>query len=104
VKGGGTATMSVAEFPLGDYGNVGNALSGGPGEFAHVSFDVSWGSSSDRVNIRNSQTGFAGQFVRNVATMTWSSKQPGFEYHANANSSDFATVGNERNGVFFNGA
>jgi hypothetical protein len=85
-----------------DYGNVVNALMDGPSVEASVTFDVNWSGVSERVKIRNSDTDFAGEFIRNDATLTWSASETGFSFQTDsALSSNFATIGHERNGLFF---
>lgn len=78
-----------------------NALTGGRGEFAHVSFDAQWSRPQQRVKIRNRATGFAGTFVRNTANLTWSASESGFSFASNPLDSEFAEIGSERNGSFF---
>jgi hypothetical protein len=99
--GNGSASLHVAELPVGDYGTVVNALTGGPGVASTVTFDVSWHGVDERVDIRNSSVDFGGEFVRNSADLVWSATEPGFTFHSDSLASDFATLGHERNGVFF---
>jgi hypothetical protein len=94
--------MHVADLAIGDYGNVVNALTGGsPIAAASVSFDVDWSGVDERVKIRNDSTDFAGEFVRNTATLEWSATQTGFSFTSDPAESHFAEIGHERNGVFF---
>ena len=60
--GNGSASLHVADLDVEDYGNVVNALQDGPSVEASVSFDASWSGIDERVKIRNSDTGFAGEF------------------------------------------
>jgi hypothetical protein len=101
--GEGTATLSVTDLPVGDYGTVGNALTGGHAEFAHVSFDAQWSNPKERVKIRSGETGFAGTFVRNTANLHWSAAESGFSFVSDPLDSKFAEIGRERNGSFFSG-
>jgi hypothetical protein len=83
-----------------------NALQDGPSLEASVSFDVDWSGAAERVKIRNTQTDFAGEFVRNSATLVWSAtNESGFSFQSDPSDplskSDFATIGHERNGSFF---
>jgi hypothetical protein len=99
--GSGSASLHVAELPVGDYGNVGNALTGGAGVASNVTFDVGWHGVDERVTVRNGDVGFGGEYVRNSADLVWSASEPGFTFHSDPLASDFATLGHERNGVFF---
>jgi hypothetical protein len=42
-----------------------------------------------------------GEFVRNEAELVWSAEESGFTFQSDPLTSDFATLGHERNGVFF---
>ena len=100
--GDGSASMHVADLDVEDYGNVVNALQDGPSLEASVSFDVTWSGVDERVKIRNDSTDFGGEYIRNGATLVWSgSNESGFTFQADLLESDFATVGHERNGSFF---
>jgi hypothetical protein len=99
--GAGSAALHVADLDLEDYGNVGNALSDGPSVPATVSFDANWSGTAEKVKIRNHDTGFAGEYIRNTATLTWSASESGFSFTAEPLTSGFAEIGHERNGVFF---
>jgi hypothetical protein len=84
-----------------DYFTVGNALVDGPSVEASVSFDLNWSGVDERVKIRNRDTGFAGEYIRNAATLVWSASEAGFSFQSNPHGSGFATIGHERNGTFF---
>jgi hypothetical protein len=99
--GAGQASLNVTNLPIDDYGNVANALVEGPSVNAFVSFHVDWSGVQERLNLRNPATGFAGEFVHNAATLGWSANEAGFSFVANPLSSDFAEIGQERNGAFF---
>jgi hypothetical protein len=99
--GDGSAALHVADLDLEDYGNVGNALGDGPSVPATVSFDANWSGAAEQVKIRNHDTGFAGEYVHNTATLTWSASESGFSFTADPLTSGFAEIGHERNGVFF---
>jgi len=54
------------------------------------------------VKVRNPDTGFGGEYVRNSAALVWSgANDSGFSFEADSLDSDFATIGHERNGSFF---
>jgi hypothetical protein len=83
-----------------------NALQDGPSLEAAVSFDVAWSGVAERVKIRNTETDFAGEYVRNSATLVWSAtNESGFSFDSDPSdplsNSEFATIGHERNGSFF---
>ena len=100
--GAGSAALHVVDLETEDYGTVVNALQDGPSVEAGVSFNISWSGADERVKIRNRTTGFAGEYVRNTATLVWSaSNESGFRFQADPLASHFAEIGKERNGVFF---
>jgi hypothetical protein len=53
------------------------------------------------VKIRNATVGFAGEYIRNTATLVWSASETNFSFQSDPAGSGFATIGHERNGVFF---
>lgn len=93
--------MHVADLEVEDYGDVVNALQDGPSVDATVSFDVTWSGVNERVKIRNPDTDFAGEFIRNAASLVWSASESGFSFQSDALAAGFATIGHERNGSFF---
>jgi hypothetical protein len=99
--GAGTAALHVADLEIEDYGTVVNALQDGPSVEARVSFDISWSGADEWAKIRNRTTGFAGEYVRNTATLVWSASESGFNFQSDPLASHFAEIGKERNGVFF---
>lgn len=95
--------MRLTNLAVPDFRDLGNALSGGPGVPATVSFDIRWGGTAKRLQLRNSDQGFAGQFIENSATVAWSANQAGFRFisdPANTTTNVFSVIGRERNGVF----
>ena len=103
--------MHVHDLPMDDYFNLPNALADGPEVDASVSFDVVWSRPvTRRVNVRDGTNGdlFAGEFVEDQATVTWSgSNELGFSFTANPGDFStsvpgraFAELGHERNGIF----
>jgi hypothetical protein len=110
--GEGSASLHVADLDVEDYGNVVNALKDGPSVPASVNIDISWknggggdGDDDDNndgpIRIRNADVGFAGEYVRNTATLVWSASESGFRFRSDPLVSGFAEIGHERNGVFF---
>jgi hypothetical protein len=66
-----------------------------------ISFDIDWSAVEERVKIRNDSTDFAGEFIRNSATRSWSARESGFSFTSDPGVSHFAEIGHEPNGVFF---
>ena len=104
--GAGRARMVVSNLEIEDYHDLCNALSDGPSDEAHVSFDVRWDSPIMRKRFRNpaADQRFTGLFSRTQARVEWSAEEEGFEFHsdpASTSTTVYAEVGEERNGVFF---
>jgi hypothetical protein len=107
----GRAEMHVQNLAMEDYFKLPNALADGSEVDATASFDVVWsGPVTRRLNVPDGTNGnrFAGEFVENQATVTWSgSNELGFRFTANpgdfsttARGRAFAELGHERNGIF----
>jgi hypothetical protein len=103
--------MHVSNLAMDDYFKLPNALADGPEVDATASFDVVWsGPVTRRLNVPDGTNGdqFAGEFVENQATVTWSgSNELGFRFTANPGDFSttvrgraFAELGHERNGIF----
>jgi hypothetical protein len=114
--GAGRAEMEVENLHLGDYGNLANATGANfqtAFDPAVVSFDVVWDRPiTRRVSVPDGTLGnhYAGEYVEDQVTVTWSGKNlaTGFSFTSNpgtfATSSfdgGFAELGHERNGAFF---
>ncbi|HEV3447661.1 MAG TPA: hypothetical protein VG099_23700 [Gemmataceae bacterium] len=114
--GAGRAEMQVSNLAMDDYGKIPTAL--GPQwqtafDPATVSFDVVWsGPVTRRLSVTNGSNGdlFAGDYVEDQATVTWSgtNNATGFSFTANpgdfsasAPGRAFAELGHEGNGIFF---
>jgi hypothetical protein len=111
--GAGTAEMSVSNLPALDYVNLQTSV--GPNwqtafVGATVSFDVVWSGPITRaVTVTDGSNGdqFAGDFVENQATVTWSATNAnGFSFTGNPGQfstsiAPFAELGQEQNGSFF---
>ncbi len=96
--------MRVERLSIPDFGDVGNALTGGPPiGTATLSFSISWGGAAKRVTFSNGSlpTPFAGEYVQNQASMRWRATEGSVTLVGLAAVSDFAEIGDERNGVFF---
>jgi hypothetical protein len=103
--------MHVSNLQLEDYFTFPNGLADGHEVDATVSFNVVWGGPvTRRVEVEHGTNGnrFAGEFVEDHATVTWSgSNELGFRFRSNpgdfstsAPGRAFAEFGHERNGVF----
>ena len=71
---------------------------------ATVSFDVEWSGEISRAIVVNEAQNFRGEFIKTGSTMKWSSLQDGFAFESedpNPARNLGATIGRERNGVFF---
>jgi hypothetical protein len=113
--GEGKASLTVKDFALTDWKTTGNSLTMGkllgPGVDATVSLEINWSGVTRKVKVRDAKVGFAGRFLETGATMTWSASQKsqlgsknGFEFVSDAaktTKTNFAQIGHERNGVFF---
>lgn len=96
------ASLSVTSLAIPDFHDVINALKGGPSVPAFVSFDVKWSGATRRLGIRNETDGFVGRYIEDKATIKWSAVQKGFKFESEPKqSSVYAVIGRERNGVFF---
>jgi hypothetical protein len=72
---------------------------------ATVSFDVQWFGEISRATVVNESQNFRGDFIKTGSTIKWSSVQNGFYFESDDPDparSFGATIGRERNGVFFN--
>jgi hypothetical protein len=102
--GAGEAVYRVSNLAIQDYGDFNNALGGGVGTPAIVSFEVRWSGVDQRLNIKNPDARFGGEFVRGSARMEWSAVIGNYSFQSDpieTSSSDFASLGKERNGAFF---
>ncbi len=129
--GDGTAEMHVQNLAVFNYfapgGGAGNVSLGPNWQTAAVdatvSFDVVWNGPVTRdVRVRDTTYGFAGHFLENQATVSWSAQSSsGFSFSSNPGDFStslpevpgvngvtqplnfFAQIGHERNGIFFPG-
>jgi len=102
--GAGRAIYSASEIEIEDYGSLNNAFNGLPGVPATVSFEVHWSGVGERLNVKDPVARFGGEFVRGSAQMAWSAVVGDYTFQSDpleTSSSDFASLGTERNGVFF---
>jgi hypothetical protein len=81
-----------------------NCLSNRSCRKAGYALSVRWQNEIRRLDLRDPQNGFEGQFVETQAFVQWTSSQKGFTFVSdplNTSNSSFAVFGHERNGVFF---
>jgi hypothetical protein len=99
----GEASLEVHSLHLDDYFNLGNALfGGGPQEIpAQVSYEVEWRVGGETFNIRDTTNHFEGRFKEGTATIKWSGREQGYSFHSDSSKTNFAEIGRESNGVFF---
>ena len=100
----GTATMRFADQAVLDFGSISNALGNGPSVAATVSYDLEWSGVLQRTQIRDDAQGYAGLFLLTDATINWAAQADnGFTFTSDVGgqSTAFAQLGHERNGVFF---
>ncbi len=101
----GLASLEVRDLRLKDYHDIPNALVGGGAQPvpAVVSFRVVWDCTSP-VEYNNAAQQFRGSFKTGQARMEWSARTGDLEYQSAPlaeSSSDFAELGEERNGSFY---
>ena len=106
--GKGSAVLQASNVPVFDYGNIPNALFGGPSTITgQTSFTVVWSGVNERLNIKNTDPiygGFGGEFVRNSAQMEWTATAGDYQFVSAplaTSASLWAELGHERNGIFF---
>jgi len=100
----GTASFQVSDLDVEDYHDVVNALLDGPSVEASVSWNIQWAHPLGRTKIRDASTGFAGDFVQNMAQIAWSGQTETAQFVADPASTsvnEFSLLAHERNGVFF---
>ena len=103
-SGSGRASLAVKNLEMEDYFNIVNALQDGASNSATVSFEVHWAPGVKHFKVRDTDTGMAGEFIMNTATMVWSAESNGVAYESgprDTSASISGQVGHERNGIFF---
>jgi len=104
------ATLTLSKFLIDDYGNVGNAITGGKEiGTAELSLHVRWSGPTERFSFVKPDlpTPFRARGVKTGATMRWSAVETiggvTKTVSGKPNSANFGMVAKERNGVFFPG-
>lgn len=96
--------MSFTDQSVLDFGKIPNALGNGPSVPATVTYNLEWSNVLHREQVRDDAHGFAGLFLQTDATINWTARAAnGFTFTSNAGgqSTAFAQLGHEHNGVFF---
>jgi len=96
--------MDVDNLASRDYGDLINAITGGPFLPAVISFRVEWATSSDKRHFHDDASGFDADVVLNSAQAWWQGETSAARYVADnlsTSASLFAEVGHEKNGVYF---
>jgi hypothetical protein len=110
------ASLHVDGLSVPDAHDLANSLTHGQGLLnppippiapvpATVSFDVQWSGEISRATIVNEAQNFRGDFIKTGSTIKWASAQNGFVFESeepNPARNIGATIGRERNGMFFN--
>jgi len=97
----GAATMSVYNLPMLDFTDFPTAMTTGESVPGTVNVVCHWDAGGEQIDIDNPDTGFAGSFFHNRATLSWSAEnEDGFRFIADPFSEGFAEVGTTRNGQF----
>lgn len=100
----GKASFQVDHLGVEDYHDVVNALLDGPSVEASVSWNIQWSHPLGRTKIRDAGTGFAGDFVQNMAQIQWTGQTDTAQFVADPASTsvnEFSLLAHERNGAFF---
>jgi hypothetical protein len=101
-----TAELTINNLALQDFRTLANALTGGPGVPATVSYEIEWRGELARVDVRDTVNRFVGHFIEDTATIAWTAAVPQKNFRfvsdpANTSTTVFAEIGRDRNGVFF---
>jgi hypothetical protein len=99
-----TASFSLRNLPIPDWGNLRYGTTGGPNVPATVSFVVRWNGVLNRAQKRNEAQRWVGEYIQTTATITWSAKEEGFTFasdSAHTSKSNAAVMGRHRSGIFF---
>jgi hypothetical protein len=87
-----------------DFGSIPNSLGNGPSVATTISYDLEWSGVQQRTQVSDATQGYGGQFLLTEATINWTATSVnGFSFASDAagQTTAFAQLGHERNGVFF---
>jgi hypothetical protein len=99
-----TASFSLRNLSIPDWGNQRYGTTGGPHIPAIVSFLVRWNGVLSRARKRNETQRWVGEYIQTAATIIWSARGQQFKFDsdpADASKSSAAVMGRHRSGVFF---
>ncbi|GAC1436839.1 MAG: hypothetical protein NVSMB68_08860 [Thermoanaerobaculia bacterium] len=102
------ATLNVTDLAVFDWVTNKNSLTNNtaPRQDAKVAFNIQWSNVIKIEDVTDPANTFRGSFAETGSIMQWSSKnQDGFEFHSDPSTAaqrEFALVGHEQNGVYFN--
>lgn len=99
-----SASFSLSNLSIPDWGNQRYGTTGGPHAPATVSFLVRWTGVLSRARRRNEAQRFGGDYIQTTATIIWSARGQTFTFDsdpAGTSKSSAAVMGRHRNGVFF---
>jgi hypothetical protein len=99
-----TASFSLRNLAIPDWGTVRYGTTGGPNIPATVSFVVRWNGVLNRARKRHEAQRWVGEYIQTTATITWSAREDGYRFDsdpARASKSNAAVMGRHRSGAFF---
>ena len=104
--GAGTARFALSDFATRDFVTIRNSIQGGPSDPAVVTFEMIWSGQGESV-VQTDGASFSFDSVISSVTVAWSAQNEatGLRFvsdPATTSQSEFAAVGHEKNGVFFN--
>jgi hypothetical protein len=100
----GTASYKLTNYAIKDWINFEQSVVQAVSTPATVSFDMRWLEPDKKYHVDNPTQKFLYDFWFTKSTIVWSSEQDGFKFQsdpADPSLSLFASVGYERNGVFY---
>lgn len=96
--------MRLSDLDIEDYHDLVNALKDGPSVPAEVSYHIQWHGVKRVDRVHDATNHFSGRFIEDSATVEWSASEHGFRFKSDPASTtvtEFAEIGEERNGLFF---
>ncbi len=100
----GTASYKLTNYAIKDWINFEQSIAQVTSFPATVSFDMTWLQPDKRYHVDKADQKFAYDFLFTKSTIVWSAEQENFKFAsdpADPSLSQFASVGHERNGVFY---
>jgi hypothetical protein len=99
-----TASFSLHNLSIPDWGNQRYGTTGGHHIPATASFLVRWDGVLSRARRRHEAQRWVGEYIQTTATIIWSARENHFKFDsdpAHTSKSSAAVMGRHRNGVFF---